>query len=271
MEQHEKLKLLRGLYCLTQEEMAALAKCHRSVYSTVESAKNDSRRLTDGQASTLSELLRFDDWWFNIGAIKPLVCHRLVFIDMDWSQRHLAATTNVRCRRINDAERAVRSYLPKMLLENAPVRCSIGQADSDGQLFFFLFDQQGLLLRTVPGQQITAIIQGVQSEVDSEPQSVSLSDSDFKQISRLSPDAVLGFLRQCNLDSDSMELMQPEIETASKNHFDYTRLFGDAVRETALKAVCQEILYHGFTLDEVKATLDELRGTESKPQKNAGP
>lgn len=272
MERHEKLKLLRGLYCLTQEQMAALAnKCHRSVYSTAETAKVDSRRLTDNQAWALRESLRFDDWWFNDGADMPLQGYRFVYIDLDWSQRHLAVTTSVRCRRINDAERAVKSYLPQMLRENAPVRCVIGQTDNSGQLFFFIFEQQGLLLRTVSGQQITRIIQEVQSGVDSKPQVLSLRETDFEGISNLSSKAVLKFVSRCNLDRESMDLMQPEIESLSGEYFGFMSRFDDDMRQTTLRAICREILQHGFSRDEIDAMLDELRHDDFKPQKSARP
>ncbi len=272
MERHEKLKLLRGLYCLTQAQMAALAnKCHRSVYSTAEVAKNDSRRLTEDQALALSEVLGFDRQWFNEDSINPLSYYRFAYIDLDWSQRHLAVTTNVRCRRINDAERAVKSYLPQMLLENKPVECSIGKTDSGGQLFFFLFNQRGLLLRTVPGQEITKIIQEVQSVVDSDPQVLRLLESDFEQITKLSADAVLNFMSRCNIDSESMALMQSGIEAISNEYFSFMSRFDDDMRQTTLRAICREILQHGFSRDEIDAMLDELRHDDFKPQKSARP
>lgn len=272
MERHEKLKLLRGLYCLTQEQMAALAnKCHRSVYSTVETAKIDSRRLTVNQAWALSCSLRFDMWWFNGDSDMPLHDYRFSYIDLDWSQRHLAVTTSVRCRRINDAERAVKSYLPQMLRENAPVKCVIGQTDNSGQLFFFIFEQQGLLLRTVPGQQITEIIREVQSGADSEPQVLSMPETDFDGISNLSSKAVLKFVNRCNLDRQSMDLIQPGIEAISSEYFGFMSRFDDDMRQTTLRAICREILQHGFSRDEIDAMLDELRHDDFKPQKSARP
>lgn len=272
MERHEKLKLLRGLYCLTQEQMAALAnKCHRSVYSTAEVAKTDSRRLTYGQALALSEVLGFDLQWFNEDSTNPLCKYRFAYIDLDWSQRHLAVTTSVRCRRINDAERAVKSYLPQMLRENAPVRCVIGQTDNSGQLFFFIFEQQGLLLRTVSGQQITKIIQEVQSGVDAEPQVLSLPETDFEGISNLSSKAVFEFVNRCNLDRESMDLMRPGIEAISNEYFSFMSRFDDDMRQTTLRAICRDVLLHGFTLHEVAATLEELSRDDLKQQKSARP
>lgn len=267
MERYEKLKLLRGLYCLTQEEMAELAnKCQRSVYSAAEVKTEDTeekrsskRRLTDEQAAALCNSLKFEDGWFNGDFRPPLQGYRFVSIDMDWSQRHLAVTANVRCRRINDAERAVKNYLPKMLAENEPVRCSVGKTKSGRQLVFFLFDQQGILLRTVADQNITKIISDIQTAIDDRPNSIKLTEEEFDQISEQNVEAVLGFLERCNIDVESLQLMLPEIKAISGMHFDYKRSFGDAARVTTLKHICKEILAHGITLEELAQSLKELQ------------
>jgi len=278
MERYEKLKLLRGLYCLTQEEMAALANnSHRSIYSTAEiktadtaEKKSSGRKLTLDQASGLEEALRFSKIWFNDDTRAPLQDYRFVYVDMDWSQRHLSVTGNVRQRRINDAERSVMSYLPKMLAENEPVQCSVGRTDNGRQLVFFLFDYQGLLLRTVPGQPITRIINDIVQAVDSQPSQIALTDSEFEEISASSVYAVHEFLTRCNVTAGYWQLAEPEIVLSSKNRFDYKNVFGETVRKATLKNICQEIIAHGLTIDEVARALHDFQQHPENNKKTPG-
>lgn len=270
MERYKKLKLLRGLYCLTQEEMARLAKCHRSVYSTAEAMKPNARKFTSDQATSIRNALRFEEDWFNDRSSSPLRGYRFASIDMDWSQRHLAVTENVRCRRLNDAEDVLKNYLPLMLNENMPVSVSVGRTESGKQLFFFLFDEQGLLFRTVPGLKITNIINDIVANVASQPAQVALTDNEFDQISALSVDSVHTFLKRCNVADNYWQMAKLEIEAAANNRFDYMNFFGEDVRKTTIKNICQEMISHGLTIDDIGSALDEFQQLTDNNKKSPG-
>lgn len=261
MEGYEKLKLLRGLYCLSQEEMATLAKgCQRSIYSAAE-MKKKPRQLTVGQAEALQETLGFEAGWFAGTFTHPMQGCRFIFIDLDWSRRHLAVTENVRKRRINDAERSVEAYLPKMLAENRPVQCWTGKTRGKNRLAFFLFQEQALLLRTIPKQPITEKIIKIIRSLDKPPKPVMLSDAEFDKISSYSANAMLPFLEKCDIAEETLQLFRPAIAALPGKHFDYSKIFGDTVREATLNRICQDMLLYGITPDDVTEAFNRLTMT----------
>lgn len=251
MEKFEKLKLLRGLYCVSQDEMAILAKkCHRSIYSAVET-KDAKRKLTADQTTAIYNALGFGIDWFAGDVTLPLQEYRFLFIDMDWSRRHMAVTENIRQRRINDAVRSVELFLPKMLEENAPIQCWIALTAKKKRLIFFQFNNQFLLLRIVPGQPISKKIVEISRSPGMQLKAVKLKNSEFDRISKFDEDALFAFLKQCKLDSESFALCQSSIKGQSNNRFDYSKVFGSELRQTVLDKICQDMRHHGITPDEV--------------------
>lgn len=261
MELHDKLKLLRSLYCLSQEEIASLStKFQRSVYAAAESGL---RELSLHHAESLCRRLNFDDTWLaGKNVVQPLQGQRVLILDMDWSNRYRAVTPNVRSRRLHEVYEAVRTLLPDMLRENKPVYCHIYTSKDDYKLTVFIFKQQALALRTVPGQPISSVIDAVvlavAKEADNKIRHFDLVDDDSAKLSEYSVSSCLALLIKLGVFKENCQQTPADM---AASHFDYDLHFGGSSRQTLIKKICDEIRRHELTPEEIMKGL----GVECSP------
>jgi hypothetical protein len=253
MEQQEKLKLLRGLYFLSQDEMSHLAKCQRSYYAAAES-KNKTP-LLEKQAASLQRHLVFDSVWFAGTADKqPLISNRLLLINMDWEARLLGVTANVRSSRIKIAESAVTHYLPKMLVDVGVVACYRAEAPGGGRLILFLLNSEApqlLILCVVAGQNICKIVEKIaaQNVIDAIP--IAITDNEFAAAIAFSQKILGDLLTKLNLAKDDVDIFKQALSYSEDHHFDYESLFGNNAREIALRRILHDMETHGISVSEL--------------------
>lgn len=253
MEQQEKLKLLRGLYFLSQDEMARLAECQRSFYAAAES-KNKTP-LLERQALNIQRHLGFDAVWFAESSDKqPLISNRLLVINMDWKARLLGVTANVRSSRINIAESAVAQYLPKLLEDVGTVACYRAQAPGGGRLVLFHLNSdepQGLILCVTAGQKISVTVEEIAEKYVKDAPTIILTDNDYAEAAGFSKVALGKFIKKCTIDGEAAALFENALDANDQQYFNYDTLFGDAARESTLLRILQDMRYHGITPDDV--------------------
>jgi DNA-binding XRE family transcriptional regulator len=260
MEQQEKLKLLRGLYFLSQDEMAQLAGCQRSYYAAAES--KNRLPLLQKQTKRLERHLGFEATWFaGMADHQPLVRNRLLLINMDWTARLLGVTANVRSSRINIAEKAVRTYLPKLLGDTGVVACLRGVAPGGGRVVLFVLnaeDPQGLVLSTMAEQRIADIVAEVAAPHAVPADPLTLSDSEHADIAAGSAPALHNFLKGCNLAKDVSTIFGSALHSMGERLFDYEELFGDNARKIALRRIVQDMEMHRISVAEVAEAAEAI-------------
>jgi len=274
MKIYDKLRLVRGLYCLSQEEMASLGvTVQRSVYAAAEvgldKPKDETKKrgLAKHYLETLERELRFDEsWLMHDECVLPLIGQRFLFLDLDWSNRFLAVPPHVRGRCFNEAVAAVKALLPQMLEENTPVSSVVATAEHGGKASLLLFNEgehvQGLLLKTVPGQLISDVV----DEIVGNATPMSISDDEFQNLARCSADAVMNLFRACQVaDNALQEIFLPAIKDQAVNAFNYTARFMSSTSQSFIKRVYKEMLRIGLSVEQVSAGLAELKETNFKP------
>lgn len=267
MEQQEKLKLLRGLFFLSQDEMARLAECQRSFYAAAES--KNKMPLSEKQAMNIQRHLGFDSVWFAESSDKqPLISNRLLVINMDWKARLLGVTANVRSSRINIAESAVAQYLPKLLEDAGAVACYQAQAPGGGLLVLFQLNSdepQGLILCVTAGQKISVTVEAIAEKHVKNAPTINLTDKEYAEASVFSKVALGKFIKRCTIAGEAAALFENALEANEQQYFEYDKLFGNAARESTLLRILQDMRYHGITPDEViKAYGNDSASLENK-------
>jgi len=260
MKQQDKLKLLRGLYFLSQEEMARIAGCQRSFYAATES--NKPLPLLEKQAAKLEKRLGFDAVWFADQADQqPLISNRILIISMDWASRLLGVTANVRSSRINIAEKAVADNLPQLLNDTKLVACVRGIAPEGGQITLFVFNKdapQGLFLCTIAGQKISGIVDEVARQQEG-VKTIELTDNEFNDISLHNPSSVRQFIERGKLPSYVVEEFSSIYKYIGEYCFNYDELFGDNARQIALQRILQDIKVHKISLNDISAAYSQTQ------------
>lgn len=273
MKTGEKLKLLRALNGLSQEELGLLFGGSRELCALIESEK---KLWVAERAECLTRTMHVDANWLLYEENNQLLGSTGFALFAFDGEKKVGATQSSQTRFIKSAVKTVESFLGQAL--SGATYCCIGQADSfDSALFLFNLHGHGLLFKVVKCadmvQAITAVarkLTGISLDMK------QISDGAIKLVDYSNPDAIAGFINQANMDDNwktgvaSLAMEQSEcLNVAGKKAKrgkmspvtagEARILYARSVYETQVSRIAQDMEDNGIKLADVAAELRKMK------------
>lgn len=268
METGIKLKLLRSLTGLTQQEMADLMGVSRFFIISLE---DRGKKLPTQRAKMLADILNIEEGWLIDNRYNFINGSRLALFCFD-GNKAMGSTAATQKRCINASSKFITRYLPEIFADTNVTERYICRVNSENALFFVVFDNQGLLFKiTDCGVMVDTLDSIVKGLVGKAVQEGACSLDFVRSIDYSAQDVLNAFIDDQNLSHtekkdfkksiDVYRARQKYITTGSANGRpsktleEATRGYEVRQKEARVKRVCGDIMVNNIRLDEIKEIL----------------
>lgn len=268
METGMKLKLMRALTGLTQQEMADLMGVSRSFIISIEDRE---KKMPIQRARILADILNIEEGWLIDNRYNFINGSRLALFCFD-GNKAMGSTAATQKRSINASSKFVTRYLPEIFADTNVTYRYICRVDSENALFLVVFDSQGLLLKItdcgVMVGTLDCIVRGLEGKTVQEG---TCSLDIVRSIDYSAPDILNAFIDDQNLSPtekknfkksiDGYRDVQEYLATVSVNGRprktlqEVARGYGLRQQKARVKRVCQDIMVNNIRLDDIKEIL----------------
>ena len=272
MKTGEKLKLLRALNGLSQEELGLMFGGSRELCALIESEK---KLWVAERAECLTRTMHVDaDWLMNEENMQVLGSTGFALFVFD-GEKKVGATQSSQTKFINSALKTVENFLAPAI--SGATYCCIGQTDGlDSALILFNLHGHGLLVKVVKcADMVLAITAVARNLTGISVDMKQISDSAIQLVDYSNPDAIVGFINQANID----ENWKTGIASLVKEQSEYLNiagkkakrgkmspvtageariLYAKSVYETQVSRIAQDMVDNGIKLADLAAELRKI-------------
>ena len=257
MNTTEKLRFLRVLNALSQEEMADLAGSSRIFYAAIEAGR---KKLPGPMAETLGKALFVNDKWLMDADTVPFAGPYFQLVEFP-PRRLLAPTRNAQQRRLSDARTAVESLMPLFLAENKLDKYFIAKASDSRKLYLLKFSGDQYLLFCVKEDK------GMAASVEKSLEAVEGLVSRRKNIAHRLFDnvysgyttSVMRLLQHCEVDEAKLVEMKATLESVGEAKHKQTDKLDKQAWDALIGRICKEMADNNIPLYEIADTLREWK------------
>lgn len=250
MECNERLRLIRALYALSQQELAGLVKTGRTFIGAIEEGR---KALPEQLAEAISDRLHVDAGWLvDTHWQQPLQGAHLLILEFP-PRKVLAAARNIRALRLNDAMSTIEKLWPLFLEENPPRQCWVAEVDDDTKILLLLFDSgQGMLMKLAGVQSLAkTILEAVErrGQVDISPVALSMEHFDEATKDR----AIIPiFLKRCGLTQDLLHRFSLAADNILPAHATQVNELTRKTRKSIVEKLGEEMIENDISTAEIE-------------------
>lgn len=242
-----KLRLLRGLFVLSQFEMADLAGITRVFYGAVEAGR---KTMPDEHAEVLGKALQFNKNWLLNKSIAPLEGYNFRFIALSGTKT-VGSTLSLQRRKLKDSLQLVKDNFPIFLESNRPELCRIVESPEGDLLALLVLNGDGILLKITEHAEMGLFIKRTLSNLEGvHTKKWTESHKYISSINSDNPASFTDFFISCDLDEKVKSKFKEAVSKAA-NTKDMSGQPVDEARSRLVARLGREGITNGILLSEI--------------------
>ena len=245
MDIGQRLRLMRALHCLSQDEMASLGETIRTTYASVETGR---RPIASHTLQCISEKLGWSPDWI-IGRSDCIFADTgLLYIEIAAS-RLIASSQNIIDRRRNDAVRNADELLPIFLGLLQPEEMKVFSFVNDFYGALYVVKAKQILI--FKAEQFPRMIETVKAVIkkfggDLIYDDIKIEDP-FLKMKPDDPDSIRNFIQAVSGNAYATDTMH----FPRKIPTNPTATFDQSVRESIIHRICNDMALYSINFNDI--------------------